>query len=303
MKPDVEMTFGEHLDELRRRVIRALIGLAITTAACAFFYQDIFNALALPYEQASRDLADRIEAEHRPPGTDPATAPPLPEDIQEQVRRLRYPRIIPGSPTTLFTTLIVLCVTAAGIAASPWIIYQIWAFVGVGLHSHERRFLYIYGPFSFFLFIGGAAFSFLVLRFALQALMGIGSGIRAIEHTYTLDGYIRFLAWMAIAFGIAFQTPLVVLFLARTGIVPLGTLVRQQRFVILLLVVISALLSPGTDPVTMLFMAVPLITLYQVGLLLAWLGVRKQRREESALEGGLVPWDDPGYDTQDPPPD
>jgi sec-independent protein translocase protein TatC len=110
--------------------------------------------------------------------------------------------------------------------------------------------------------------------------MSIGLEFRAFEPTYTLDEYLRFIAWMTIIFGVAFQTPLVVLFLARTGIVPLQTLFRQQRAVILVMAILGAVLSPGGDPISMAALAAPLILLYEFGLLLSWLSLRRKRREE-----------------------
>lgn len=305
MREDVEMTFGEHLEDLRRRVIYALLGIIVGGIGCGVFYTDLFNALAYPFEDAARKLANRLETEYvEGLGPNPPQPVELPEDLQEEIRRLRHPRMIPEGPTTLFTTIVILCVAGGFIVSSPWVAYQVWAFVGVGLHSNERRFVFLYGPVSLLLFFVGSGFSFFVLRFAFQALMGIGTGMRVIEHTYTLAGYLKFLLWMSIAFGLAFETPLVVLFLAQTGIVEVRTLFRKQRVIIMIIIILAAVLSPGQDPITMIAMGVPMILLYEIGLLLAWITVRKKERQEAESEDHGDPGDDdwskPDYDTSPP---
>jgi Tat protein translocase TatC len=279
MKTDVEMTFGEHLEELRRRLIRALLGLVVASLVCGYFYSELFNILARPFEKASQALADRLEKKHAGVGEN-GTPVEIPKDVQRQIEKFRNPRIISGGPTTPFNVIIVLCLAVGTFIASPWVIYQAWAFVGVGLHPHERKAVYRYTPFSFLLFFAGAVTFYFISTILLEALMSLGLEFRAFEPTYTLDEYLRFIAWMTIIFGVAFQTPLVVLFLARTGIVPLQTLFRQQRAVILVMAILGAVLSPGGDPISMTALAAPLILLYEFGLLLSWLSLRRKRREE-----------------------
>jgi sec-independent protein translocase protein TatC len=274
------MSLGEHLVDLRHRVVMALVGLIICTAGCGVFYVELFNFIAGPYEIACHNLADKIEAEYTSVETVPPNEPPkIPDDAKRKIERLRNPQMLPGGPTTLFGTIIVICFAAGLLIGSPWVFYQIWAFVGVGLHSHERKFVYIYGPFSLLLFLAGALFAYFALMMMLQALMSIGMAIRMVDPSqYTLTDYVKFVSWTALAFGIAFQTPLVVMFLERTGIVPLGSLVRQQRMVVLAMCLVGAIFTPGTDPVSMATMTVPLILLFEIGLLLAWITGRKRRR-------------------------
>jgi Tat protein translocase TatC len=197
-------------------------------------------------------------------------------------------RLILRSPMTGYLMILLTCVIVGVMLASPWVIYQIWAFVGVGLHVHERKYVYVYGPVSLVLFLGGGAmFFFGVLPIGLQALMTPAASIAIdgypiLDPSFMLDDYLHFVAMMTLVFGIAFQTPLVVMFLARTGIVSLETMARQQKIVILIMVVIAAVLTPTPDPFNMMIMAVPLVLLYEVGLLLAWLGQRSRRKREAA---------------------
>ena len=262
MKHDLEMTFGEHLDELRKHLVRALLGLLVTTILCGIFYDQLLIALMRPYEIATHGMAET-------------------------------PRLILGNPLTGYVTTILLCIIVGVIVASPWVLYQIWSFIAVGLHAHERKFVNRYGPFSFVLFLaGGSLFYFLMLPMALKALMSptmdiMVNGRTLIDPSFILKDYFNFVAVMTLVFGIVFQTPLIVMFLARTNIIPLRTLASQQRLVILIMTVVAALLTPTVDPISMAAMAVPLILLYELGLGLAWLSERagrKRRAEEEAAE-------------------
>ena len=340
MREDVEMTFGEHLEELRRRVIYALVGLLVASVFCGINYKSLLTAMIRPYrtayvkllgeEQPAAPKPDEKEdpaAESAEPEAIPGANPALAEFIRKIDRRLaaieaRVERLFPetaaaspgteakpapsgkppppslilGGPLTGYVTIILLCVICGMILGSPWILYQMWAFIGVGLHPHERKFIHIYGPFSFFLFVGGAAtFYFVMLPVALQALMTPTSGIEMdgvplIDASFFLNDYFKFVAMMTLIFGVVFQTPLVVMFLARTEIVPLGTLVKQQKIVLMVLVVLSAVLTPQ-DPVTMVMMAIPLVLLYWLGLLFSWISIRRRQRREARGEGE-EPWDD-----------
>ncbi|MEA3367823.1 MAG: twin-arginine translocase subunit TatC, partial [Planctomycetota bacterium] len=303
MREDVEMSFGEHLDELRRRVIYALLGLVVAAIFCGVNYEFLLSALMRPYKRAYETLISsklKAEAPDEEPGTgdehqplempedsplapvlraidqrladlkrrldaiapEPEAGPEASEDSIAYAQRFPTPRVIQGGPLTGYVTAILLCVICGIILGSPWILYQIWAFVGVGLYAHERRYVNIYGPFSFVLFISGTAtFYFVMLPVALGALMAPTSGIMVdgtpiIDPSLFLNDYFKFVAMMTLIFGVVFQTPLVVMFIAWTGIVPLGTLVRKQRIVILVLAVASAVLTPS-DPVTMVMMAIP----------------------------------------------
>jgi sec-independent protein translocase protein TatC len=284
MRPDAEMTFGEHLEELRRRLLLALVGIGVATAVCGFYYKPILRALLVPYAEAYQAIeASRPTAS---PPTPPADgAPPAHAEGAEKGPNLPPPRVILGTPMTGYVTIILLVLICGTILASPWVAYQAWAFVGVALYPKERRLVYVFGPISFALFVGGAVLFYgVMLRLALQALILPTAdltidGVPLVDSSLFLNDYFRFVAWMTLIMGLVFQTPLVVLFLARTGIVPLRTLVRQQRIVILLLCILAAVFTPP-DPVTMIVMAVPLILLYEAGLLTAWILGWKDRTRD-----------------------
>ncbi len=310
MNRDREMTFGEHLEELRSRVIKAVVGVLVAALACGLMHRELLNRVVAPYRQATSKLAREVfdpylteETEATFRVDDPETWPTLPPEKAEVVTKIREARIILGSPLTGYVTTILLCIMVGTLIASPWVLYQVWAFIGVGLHPHERRFVYRYGPFSFLLFLAGASLFYLwVLPMGLQALMTPTATVANIEETFALDQYVRFVAWMTIVFGLAFQTPIVVLFLARTRIVPFESLVANWKYVILVMMVLGAVFTPQ-DPVTMVLLAVPLVALYAAGLLLAWPAERRRRREvaaeEAAWADGRSPYDDLRDDLED----
>ncbi|TFG88838.1 MAG: preprotein translocase subunit TatC, partial [Gemmatimonadales bacterium] len=232
-KPDVEMTFGEHIEELRRRVIYALLGLVVTTVLCGVFYKHLLIALLRPYAVATRTTDEPAPQPQPAPDTKPdaaatgtTTTPPAPatgagETGKVTVGQPVTPRLTLGGPLTGYITIILLCIICGIILASPWIMYQIWAFVGVGLHPHEQRFVRTYGPFSFFLFVLGAAtFYFVMLPVGLRALLSptsdiLRDGKLLIDPSFFLNDYFKFVALMTLITGVVFQTPLVVMFLAR----------------------------------------------------------------------------------------
>ena len=324
------MSLGEHLVELRHRIILALLGLLVGTTLCGIFYQELLTAILKPYYQALVSL-EKNNAPEPPtpppesqpktgttPGQEPGAAiPKAMEDrlaaLESRIARLEggpsaanppgpgapaagatakppQSRLILSGPMTGYIMIILMCLITGVIVASPWVIYQIWAFVGVGLHPHERKYLYIYGPASFLLFIGGGClFYFYILPIGLEALMSPTAGIKIngaslIDPSFMLEDYLYFVALMTLVFGIAFQTPLVVMFIERIGLVPLKTLVKQQRLIILIMVVIAAVITPTVDPVSMTAMAVPLILLYEIGLIAAWFTGRKRRKLRAAEE-------------------
>jgi len=298
MRPDVEMSLGDHLDELRKRIMRAVIGVLVAACIAGVFYKPIMEALLVPYLQAWEKLGVTMAPANPtpPPGAEGAAANPL-----AAVAKSLPPRIILGSPATGILAIIIVTTVVGVIIASPWVLYQIWAFVGVGLHQKERRFIRTYIPISCLLFVaGGALFYFVILPYGLAALMSPAltiqvKGIQLIDPSVMLEDYLKFIALMTLVFGITFQTPLVVLFLARTGIVPLDTLARRQKIIIFIMIVLGAILAPTGDPMTCTMMAIPLIVLYEAGLLVAWLMGRKEHKlrlaEEAAQAAEDAKWE------------
>jgi len=248
------MTLGEHLEELRRRLIYSLIGLGVGMIVALSFGRSILRLLQYSYAEAMTDA-----------GLDPQLA----------FRSLPLPLAM-----YLGVSLI-----AGVVIASPWIFYQLWMFVSAGLYKRERRYVVFAAPSSAALFLGGVAFflfvaSKSVIRFFIRTNQWLGY-----KPVVMLNDHISFMMHLMLAFGLAFQTPLVVLLLAKMGLVTLKQLTKYRRHVIVVMLIIAAFLTPP-DPFSQLALAIPMWLLYELGVLLVWLLRRKEREALEASETG-----------------
>jgi sec-independent protein translocase protein TatC len=149
-------------------------------------------------------------------------------------------------------------------AASPYICYQIWAFVGGALKDSEKQFVFFFAPLSLVFFLSGAAFAYwIALPRAYHFLMSFSSPY--LVPMVTVKNYLGFLAHMILAFGFAFEMPLVLAFLAKIGIASPEFLRQKRRYAVLIILVAAAMLAPP-DIMSMLILAVPLLVLYEVGI-------------------------------------
>ncbi|MHC4981769.1 MAG: twin-arginine translocase subunit TatC [Planctomycetota bacterium] len=240
-----QMTLAEHLEELRRRIIYVLIGLAVGIGGGMIFGRSLLRLLELSYVEAMGEA-----------GLDP---------------RLNYRGL------TLPLTMYLGVSLAAGLViASPWVFYQIWMFVSAGLYKRERRYVLFAAPFTALLFLSGVAFFLFVasgpvIRFFIRVNQWMGY-----KPVIMLDEHVRFMTRLMIVFGIAFQTPLAVLLLAKMGIVSLRRLNKYRRHVIVGILILAAIFTPP-DPLSQLALAIPMWLLYELGVLLAWLACRKKQ--------------------------
>jgi sec-independent protein translocase protein TatC len=245
---DVEMSLGEHLSELRRRLLIAALSVLLFTIIGFIFIDPIIEFLRQP---APQDL-------------------PLHQ----------------FSPTEgLFTFMkVALMVGVAG--AMPMLVYQIGAYVMPGLTRRERRYLYMLVPTSTFAFIVGMAFCyFVVLRFALGFLIGAESFVsEQVESVISVRFYIDFVARMMLALGIVFQTPIFIYFLSSIGLVDTQRLSRWRPFVIVICAIVAAVITPTPDPFNQALVAIPMYLLYEVGILLSRITGPVMRRRRSRSE-------------------
>lgn len=185
-----------------------------------------------------------------------------------------------------FMTYLKVSLIAGVILSSPWIFYQLWLFIAAGLYQHERRFVYIYGSMSLVLFVTGAAFCFyavfpLVLEFLLEFNNRIG-----VTPQIRLSEWISFAVVLPLMFGISFQLPLAMKFLTAISIFDVSVYRTKRRLAILAIAFISMVLTPA-DPFSMLLMMLPLLLLYELGILLCeYSGSRNPFAAEERRERG-----------------
>lgn len=248
---DFKMSLGEHLEELRMRLILALGGVVGVGLVCFIFGGRLVAFVVEPVKQAVEQIGGE--------GT----------------------RLVILTPTEAFMTTLKTSLLAGLVISSPWVFYQMWRFVGAGLYRHERRVVEICVPFSALLFIAGTIFSYkIVLTYGLRFLMGFGGLTEKIAApTIHLSAAVSFVTMMAVVMGAVFQLPLVMMVLAKIGIISTRTYTKYWRHSVAGMFLAAALLTPP-DPFTQVMMAGPLIGLYWLGVLLSWLvSGRKAARE------------------------
>ncbi len=246
------MSFLEHLEELRTRIIRILVGAGAAFLASVVFALPIWNFVQAP-------LTDAIS---KIPGGE----------------------IIAITPMEQFTIIWMWTPLVAAIfLAAPWVIYQVWAFVAPGLYPRERRWA---GPFIIItagLFLSGGAFAyFVLLRFALVFLLGIGS-VTGVAPKITIDSYFTTFVNVILGVSILFELPVVVFFLTLLRITTPAFLLRNARYAVLVIVILAAIVTPTPDPVNLTLFSVPMILLFFLGVFASYLLVLHR-------EGQKFPW-------------
>lgn len=248
------MSLGEHLEELRQRLIRALIGLALAMVGSCFFGNQIIKLLKKSYVIAME--ASNLE-----------------------------PNLVTLTVHEAFMTYFKVALISGLVIAAPWVFYQLWQFVAAGLYKRERRYVKVAVPFSATLFISGAAFFlFVVSKPMLMFFIGFNKWM-GVTPMITLKQYISFITMLMVVFGLAFQTPLVVFLLGRMGLVSLATLRRYRRHVILVFLVLAAV-ATSPSPVDQILLALPMWLLYELGVFMVAMAEKKDREAEEAEEAG-----------------
>jgi sec-independent protein translocase protein TatC len=167
-----------------------------------------------------------------------------------------------------FMMYIKVSLVSAIVFASPWIFYQMWQFVAAGLYPHERRYVHVYLPLSLGLFLGGVFFCFfLALPLLLDFLLSYNSWLGVVP-TIRLSEWVSFVILLPLMFGICFQLPLIMLFLERIGIFSVSDYRSRRRLAIFVMAVTSMVVNPGGDMGSMALLFVPLVILYEFGIVL-----------------------------------
>jgi sec-independent protein translocase protein TatC len=231
---DKEYTLIEHLTDLRKRLVRAVLGLTIAAFGCFFVGDQLLEFVRQPMVVL------------------------LPEGSEFVVL----------APQEYFFTKMKMAVVAGLFLSSPWILYQFWLFVAPGLYKHERRYVVAFVFFGAFFFIAGAVFGYLVVfppmfNFFIETLPAGVTGQYSVSLVY------GFAIHMLLAFGVVFEAPVVVFLLSLLGVVDPRALAGYRRHVIVLSFIVAAILTPTPDPITQSLMAGPMILLFELGLFAA----------------------------------
>jgi sec-independent protein translocase protein TatC len=305
------MPLGDHIEELRRHLLRALAGFAVAVVLGFSVSPEVLEFIKRPVENELAQFQERRQqritkslgegnpelAEANRPRQIEILVPAARlrellglapredagwEPVPVRVRPLDWALLtgeasrLVGRPPTLasfgvaeaFNVYFKVSIYAGIVLGSPWIFWQLWRFVAAGLYPHERRRVHAFGPLSLGLFLGGVALcEFVVLPVSVRYLLSFNEWL-GYEPDLRLSDWLGFALFLPLVFGLAFQTPLVMFFLDRVGVVNANVYRRNRRLAIFLLAFLAAVLTVTPDVVGMLSLAVPLWLLYEAGILL-----------------------------------
>ena len=240
-----KMSLLEHLDELRKRIIRACLGVLIGILLGFVYIGEIFDFVLQPTIRAM------------PAG-----------------RTLIYTR--PGEAFSMYVT--VSLITGA-VIASPFIMYQVWKFIAPGLYSNEKRFAIPFVLFSTIGFLAGAAFNHYV-AFPFMMIFFASFNTLNVAFMPRLEDVFSLYAKMLLGLGLIFQMPTVVFFLAKMKLVTARFLMKQFKYAFLLFFIVAAVITPTGDPVNMTIFAAPMMVLYGMSIIIAWIVVPSRAAAE-----------------------
>jgi sec-independent protein translocase protein TatC len=250
-----KMPLVAHLEELRSRLIRILIVVGIGFGVCYAFKEELFRIITKPLTKALPPSSFMIYTN-------------LPEAFFIYMKIAFF--------TSLFLT-------------APYTLYQIWRFISPGLFPREKRYVWPFVLTSTLLFTMGVLFGyFIVLPPAFAFFMTFSSDI--LKPMVSFKEYISLMLKFLLAFGVVFEIPVFIFFLAKIGIVDAKMLSRQRRYAILVIFVVAAILTPTPDAITQILMALPMMVLYEVGIIAARFARKKpvpsdqEKSEEHARE-------------------
>jgi len=235
------MSLGEHIEELRMRLLYALAGLAVCSVAGFYFGFKVIHFMEDPYLAVMGEEA-RMQALGPADGF------------------LSYVKI------SLITGLVI---------SSPWVFYHIWMFVAAGLYQHEKRYVRYAVPFSAVLFIAGSLFFIIVVAPLTLGFLVKMNDFLDLNSTYSFPLYISFMTHLMLVFGIAFQTPTAIFFLNKTGLVSIKAMSKSRKYVLLVIVIVAAMATPP-DVVSQVALAIPLYFLFELGILLCYISDRRK---------------------------
>lgn len=240
------MSFLEHLDELRKRLIACLIGLVLGSVV-SFIFLDryIFPFIMLPMQQMLPDGG----------------------------------RLITTEASEFFMLWLKVGLLAGLLVAMPFILYQVWLFVAPGLYSHEKRFAIPFVLFSSIFFFGGATFSHYI-AFPVTWAFFIGFNPDFVQFMPKIGPAFALYVKMLLACGIIFQMPVLVFALARMGVVTGGFLVRNFKYATLIIVILGAVLSPGGDIASQMILSGPMMVLYIISIGIAYAFQKRRKTDD-----------------------
>ncbi|MBK7582285.1 MAG: twin-arginine translocase subunit TatC [Myxococcales bacterium] len=256
--PDAHtMTFWEHLEELRTRLVRAIMAFLVGVVVCWIYREKLLIWLTKPFIEAWN--AGKLGGH----------------------AALHFP-----APASLFVAYVTLAVVGGLVIALPVILYQLWSFVAPGLYSREKKLALPFVASSCLLFAGGGYFGWKVaFPIAFQYLLGFSGPVGAegfeVTPTVMIGDYIEFVSRMLLAFGAVFELPVLIFFLSIAGVVTHQQLIKFFRYFIVVAFIVAAVITPP-DVTSQFLLAVPLVLLYVISIGIAWAVDRSRARTQAS---------------------
>jgi len=284
----LRMSFLDHLGELRSRIIRALVGFGLVFLVCLVFSNQLWLIVQGPAVEAFRRLTvtaqqnddDRVKEVCKPPAT-PATSAPCAEAVKTANTPKVSGSLVGIDPMEQFSILWMWTPLVASIfLASPWILYQIWAFIAPGLYKSERKWAVPFVLTTAGLFLSGGLFAyFIAFRYGLTFLLGLG-GFAGIKPMISIDKYFELFVDVMLGVSAIFEMPVIIFFLVLLRLATPKFLMEHSRYAILAIVIIAAIITPTPDVFNLMLFAVPMCALFFVGVFAGYMLVlhREKRR-------------------------
>jgi len=264
---DEPKTFIEHLGELRKRIVISAFATAAGSAISFIFRDRLFDLrtglLMLPLRLRVSDIMAALFSVISRAGVGSSILNLFQLFFRSRTSQIDTIKLISIAPLEKFMVIFKASFAVGVLLAAPIILYEAWAFVLPALRQHEKHYLMPLFFITLFFFFMGAAFAFLIVApVAMPILAGF---LPSIENQWTLERYFSFVTRMLLAFGAAFELPIVMGFIARIGVFDAASFKGKRRIAVVLIFIVSAALTPQ-DPFTMLLMALPLLGLYELGI-------------------------------------
>jgi sec-independent protein translocase protein TatC len=337
---DTRMSFGDHIEELRTHLLRAITGFIVGMLVAFIFSSWVFHLITAPVEEqlmgfynrrverearrlkegnpdslkinAAKDVVTQMQAgELRALITKLGFQAQQPQegvladdtwvDVPQRIKPLEYSialseaqRVVtrPATLSTLgimegFMAYIKIAAATGLVISSPWVFWQLWSFIAAGLYPHEKKYIHKYLPMSLGLFLAGVLVcQFFVIPKAIQGLLWFNEWL-GLEPELRFNEWLSFALLLPVVFGFSFQTPMVMLFLAKVGILDADSFRKKRRMAWFVMAIFSAIFTPA-DALSMLMMWVPMVGLYELGIVMVQYSANKAEQELETTPDELV---------------
>lgn len=241
LSPDDRQTIIEHLEALRKSLIISVLAIIIAAFVCFAYNEQILNFIITPLKSLNEKL------------------------------------IVTGVTEAFFVKL-KLAFFAGFCVAFPVVVLSIWSFIKPALYPSERKYVYILFPITLLLFCGGVVFAYFgILPLVLNFFIYIAGA--NLDTMFKVDQYVSFVMAFTIPFGLVFELPVIVFFLAKMGMVTSEAMARNRKYAILVIFILAAALTPGPDPISQMMMGIPVYFLYEISVLVARLARPNEERK------------------------